>query len=208
MNNLYRQTFDQIGMPEETAQALRAELASRSSRSETEELNMKQKTNHTGPILRRTGTLLVAVLLICALSISALAYGGVQIYQMLTGGTFEVGQDKDGNYYAAGSVDTDNLISPVEAREDGRLYLTINGENKDITDECSYTEPYIYEFVAEDGLRHSFIIGGDLDAIGWSEFIWDENNMAAGGTSHFATPNGSDDAPWLEAGKKQLDLPW
>lgn len=208
MKQLYRQTFEQIGMPEETAQALRAELASRSSQSETEELNMKNETNHTRPILRRTGTLLVAALLICALSVSALAYGGVQLYQMLTGGMFEVGQDKDGNYYAAGSVDTDNLISPVELRDDGRLYLTINGEDKDITDACSYTEPYIYEFVAEDGLRHSIIIGGDLDAVGWSEFIWDENGMAAGGTAHFATPNGSDDAPWFEAGKEKLNLPW
>lgn len=208
MNSLYRQTFDQIGLPEETAQALRAELASRSSQSETEEPNMKNETNYTRPILRRTGTLLVAALLICALSVSALAYGGVQIYQMMTGGTFEVGQDKDGNYYASGSVDTDNLISPVELRDDGRLYLIINGEDKDITDACSYTEPYIYEFVAEDGLRHSIIIGGDLDAIGWSEFVWSEDNVAAGGHSHFGTSGGSDDAPWFAAGKEKLGLPW
>ena len=208
MNNLYRQTFDQIGMSEETVQALRAELASRSSRSETEELNMKQKTNHTRPILRRTGTLLVAALLICALSISALAYGGVQVYRLLTGGSVEMGQDEDGGYYAAGSVDTDNIVHPVEYRDDGRLYLTINGENKDITDAVSYTIPYIYEFVAEDGLRHSIIIGGDLDAIGWSEFIWDEDGIAVFGHSYFATPNGSDDAPWLEAGQEKLNLPW
>lgn len=208
MKNLYRQTFDQIGLSEEKVQALRAELASHSSQSETEELKMKNEMTNTRPILRRTGTLLVAALLICALSVSALAYGGVQIYQMLTGGTFEVGQDKNGNYYASGSVDTDNLISPVELRDDGRLYLTINGEDKDITDACSYTEPFIYEFVAEDGLRHSFIIGGDLDAIGWSEFVWSEDNVAAGGHSHFGTSGGSDDAPWFAAGKTKLNLPW
>lgn len=208
MNSLYRQTFDQIGLPEETAQALRDELAFRSSQSETEEPNMKNETNYTRPILRRTGTLLVAALLICALSVTALAYGGVRIYQLLTGGSVEMGRDENGGYYAAGSMDTDHVISPVEYRDDGRLYLTINGEDKDITDALSYSEPYIYEFVAEDGLRHSFVIGGDLDAVGWSEFIWDEDGIAVFGYSHFATPDGSDDAPWLEAGKEQLGLPW
>lgn len=208
MKNLYRQTFDQVGMSEETVQVLRAEIASRSSRSETEELKMKKEMTNTRPILRRTGTLLVAALLICTLSVSALAYGGVQIYQLLTGGSVEMGQNKDGGYYASGSVDTDHVISPVEYREDGRLYLTINGENRDITDEVTYTIPYIYEFMAEDGLRHSIIIGGELDAIGWSEFIWDENGIAVFGHSYFATPDGSDDAPWLEAGEEKLNLPW
>lgn len=208
MKDLYRQTFDRIRLSEEQVRTMRTVLTSHSSQSEMEAHEMKNETQNTRPFLRRTGTLLVAALLICALSVSALAYGGVQIYRMLTGGTFEIGQDEYGNYYASGSVDTDELVAPVELREDGRLYLTINGENKDITDECSYTEPYIYEFVAEDGLRHCIIIGGNLDAIGWSEFVWSKDNVVAGGHSYFGTPGGSDDAPWFAAGKEQLNLPW
>lgn len=205
MNDLYRQTFDQIGLPEDKTQALRDKLASRSSQSETEELKMKNATNHTRPILRRTGTLLAAALLICALSVSALAYGGVQIYQMLTGGVIEQGETEDGAYCSGISIGDE--VEPVKVM-DGRLILTINGENKDITDQCSYTEPYIYECVTEDGLRHSFIIGGDLDAIGWAEFIWDEDNMPKGGAAEFGTPGGTDDAPWFAAGKEKLGLPW
>ena len=107
-----------------------------------------------------------------------------------------------------GEVDTANLTAPVEVREDGRLYLTINGENTDITGQCSYETPYIYECTGTDGLRHAFIIGGDPGAIGWSEFMWDEDGFPSGGFAHFGTPGGPDDAPWLDAGKEQLNLPW
>lgn len=33
------------------------------------------------------------------------------------------------------------------------MYLVVNEENTDITEKCSYTEPYIYECTGEDGLR-------------------------------------------------------
>lgn len=205
MKDLYRQTFDRIRLSEEQVRTMRTVLTSRSSQSETEAHEMKKETQNTKPFLRRTGTLLVAALLICTLSVSALAYGGVQIYQMLTGGMIEQGETEDGAYVSGVSIG--NEIEPVEVI-DGRLILTINGENKDITDQCSYTQPYIYECVAEDGLRHSFIIGGNLDAIGWAEFIWDEDNMPKGGAAAFGTPDGTDDAPWFAAGKEQLNLPW
>ena len=71
MNTIYRQTIDQIQMSDDTALAIRAELTSRSSRSETEEYNMKNEHIKTRPFLRRSGSLLVAALLICALSISS-----------------------------------------------------------------------------------------------------------------------------------------
>jgi hypothetical protein len=32
--------------------------------------------------------------------------------------------------------------------------------------------------------------------------------MPQGGAAHFGTPEGADDAPWLDAGKTQLNLPW
>lgn len=207
MKHLYQQTFDQVRLSEDNVRAMRETLTSCCAEPKTEELKMKRETNRTRPILRRSGTMLAAIVMICALTISAFAYGGTRIYQMLTGGSFEMGENEQGSY-VCGELDTANLIPPVELREDGRLYLTINGENKDITEECSYTEPYIYEFVAEDGLRHAFIIGGDLDAIGWGEFIFDENNMPTGGTMSFGTPDGSDDAPWFAAGKQELGLPW
>ena len=79
MNRLYRNTFDQIVMPEDRAQALRTALASHCSPPETEVISMnKQK------FLRRPASFLVAILLIAALSITALACGGRVLYRVLS----------------------------------------------------------------------------------------------------------------------------
>ena len=205
MKSLYQQTFEQLRLSEEKARALRSELVSRGSGTETEEVNMKKKN-----FLKRPVTLLAAALLVCALCVTAFAYGGelvLGIQQLISGGNIEQGVDESGVSYSAGSVDTANTTSPVELR-DGRLYLVVNGEDIDITDECSYTEPYIYDCVGEDGLRHVFVIGGELDAIGWSEFIWGENGLPAGGSSKFGTSGGRADAPWMDAAMDELGLPW
>lgn len=206
MDPLYQRTFDQVRMSEDQVRQVRAELASRCPRDEMEAHPMNNSKRIRRPILA-----IAAVFLIAAMSLTAFAYGGrivEQVYTMMTGGTTEHGIDENGNAYASGSVDTGAVTAPVELREDGRLYLTVNGEDLDITGQCSYETPYLYECTGPDGLRHAFIIGGDMDAIGWAEFMWDEDGMPSGGSAHFGTPGGTDDAPWLDAGKEQLNLPW
>lgn len=203
MKQLYQKTFEQIKMPEARAAALRTTLASRCSQTEKEAIPMK----HT-KFFRRPMAAVAAVVLIVALSATAFAYSG-GFYRFMTGGSVQDVVDENGSVTGVqGQVDLDQVVEPVEVREDGRLYLTIDGQDTDITGLCSYETPYIYECTGLDGLRHAFIIGGDLDAIGWAEFFWNEDGMPQGGAAHFGTSGGSDDAPWLEAGTDQLGLPW
>lgn len=203
MKQLYQKTFEQIKMPEARAAALRTTLASRCSQTEKEAIPMK----HT-KFFRRPMAAVAAVVLIVALSATAFAYSG-GFYRFMTGGSVQDVVDEDGNVTGVqGQVDLDQVVEPVAVREDGRLYLTIDGQDTDITGLCSYETPYIYECTGPDGLRHAFIIGGDLDAIGWAEFFWNEDGMPQSGSAHFGTSEGSSDAPWLEAGTDQLGLPW
>lgn len=206
MDRLYRKTFEQVRMPRERAEKIRSELASRCSQMEKEAIPVRQNKRMYRPVLA-----VALVVLVCALSATALAYSGGlgRIYTMMTGGNSWEILDADGQVAGvAGSVELDQVADPVEVREDGRLYLVINGEEQDITDQCSYETPYIYECTGGDGLRHAFIIGGDLDAIGWAEFFWNEEGMPQGGAAHFGTSEGPSDAPWLEVGKEELNLPW
>ena len=206
MVNLYQKTFDQVHMPADRTQSLRDDLASRCSHDEMEAIPMKK-----GKRLHRPLAALVAVCILSALSITAFAYGDQlrEFYTFFTGGAIEQGVDEDGNFYASGSVDTDNPEgSPVELRDDGRLYFVADGQNLDITDQCSYTTPYVYECADSDGNRHVFIVGGDPDAIGYAEFIWDTNGQVQGGSAQLGTSGGTDDAPWLDAAKSQFNLPW
>ena len=204
MNRLYQKTFDQVHMTEEHYRSLRETLASQCSQSEMEVNNMKKHT-----FLRRPTAVVAAILLIGVLSVTAFAYGGrivESVYQFMTGGTIEQGIDENGTAYSYGTADT--TVSPLELREDGKLYLVVDGEEADITDQFSYTTPYIQDCTGEDGLRHVFIVGGDPDAIGWSEFIWDENGLPAGGTTSYGTSAGRDDAPWMDAAMETLGLLW
>lgn len=205
MDPLYQRTFDQVRMSEDQVRRVRTELASRCPRDEMEALHMNNSKRIRRPILA-----VAAVFLVAAMSLTAFAYGDrivERVYTMMTGGSIERGVDESGNSYAIGSFDMGEA-APVELREDGRLYLTVNGEELDITDQCSYETPYIYECTGPDGLRHALIIGGNLDAIGWAEFMWDEEGMPSGGNASFGTPGGTDDAPWFDAGKEELNLPW
>ncbi len=203
MKQLYQKTFEQIKLPEDRAADLRASLASRCSQTKKEAIPMK----HT-KLFHRPAAAIAAVVLVVALSATAFAYSG-GFYQFMTGGSVQNIVDEDGNITGTqAQVDLNQVTDPVEVREDGRLYLTIGGQDTDITGLCSYETPYIYECTGLDGLRHAFIIGGDLDALGWAEFFWNEDGIPQGGAAHFGTPEGSDDAPWLDAGKTQLNLPW
>ncbi len=206
MDRLYQKTFDQVRMPKDRAQQLRTELASRCSHDE-----MEARTMNNSKKIRRPALALVAVFVIAAMSLTAFAYGGAiaeRVYTLMTGGTVEHGVTEDGVSYASGSTAPDEVTAPVELRDDGRLYFVANGEDIDITDQCSYETPYIYECTGPDGLRHAFIVGGDLDAIGWAEFMWNEDGMPEAGSAAFGTPGGTEDAPWLDEGKDELNLPW
>jgi len=113
----------------------------------------------------------------------------------MTGGTIEQGIDENGVNYSAGSSDTSREVAPMEVRKDGSVWFVANGEDADITGQFSYTTPYIHDCTGEDVLRHVFIVGGEPDAIGWSEFVWDEDGMPVGGTSSYGTSAGRDDTP-------------
>ena len=147
----YQKMFDQIHLSAQRAGEVRRELAARRAQNKLEVTDMTDNSrNNRRPI--------AAILTVCAvavLTVTAFASGGLDhIIKMMTVQSEE-------------TVQTEETVSPVELREDGRLYLTINGENRDITDECSYETPYVYECEGEDGLRHIFIIGGGLEETGW-----------------------------------------
>lgn len=205
MDNLYQKTFDQLHMPDQRRQSLRAELASRCSHDEMEAIPMK-----TNRKIRRPIVALVAVFLISALSVTAFAYGDQLkeiFFSISPSSVIEQGVDEDGNPYTQVSLDGTSG-SPLQTREDGRLYFVMDGQETDITDLCSYTTPYIHDSTDQDGNRHIMIVGGETDAIGYAEFVLDPDGQPLGGFSSFGTSEGPADAPWLDAAKADLNLPW
>ncbi|MDE7244842.1 MAG: hypothetical protein K2O18_12835 [Oscillospiraceae bacterium] len=195
---LYQRTFDQAHMSAERTAEIRQMLAGRGADHDREVSTMMKSRKKTAAVL--------AVCAVLALSVTAFASGGglTHVFQMLSGPAIQLAPSADGNYYFEGERE-EEPVSPVELREDGRLYLTVNGENRDITDECSYETPYVYTCAGEDGLQHTFIIGGEPESIGWIEYAGDEDEDFAVGGTVVEIPGDTPlkNLPWLNEGLEQ-----
>lgn len=195
---LFRKTFDQVHMPAERSAEIREMLAGRCTGNDWEVKHMKNSK-------KKTVAAFAAVCTALALSVTAFASGGVleRVFQMMSGPAVQQGVREDGSYYFKdGGEET---TSPVELREDGRLYLTVNGEDRDITEECSYETPYIYTCTGEDGLEHTFIIGGEPGNTGWVEYADAEDTDTKVSEMVIDIPGNTalKNLPWLNKGLQQ-----
>ena len=98
----------------------------------------------------------------CALSIAA----GLpaQVYNFMSGGSM---MNMPGSDYGEFVMSPDNPVT----LEDGRIWLTANGEKLDITDKMDENTPYIVEHTdKENGTTGYFVAGGTPENFGWVEF--------------------------------------
>ena len=103
-------------------------------------------------------------------------------------------------------VHTENLTEPVSV-EDGRLYFIVNDEHIDITEQISETEPFLYSYTDEEGVRHHWIVGKNGPEpwhYGYAEYLQPpEGDWFAGYVAR--TDNNS--APWLDKAQKEIGFP-
>jgi len=169
----YKQTFDAVRMHPERQEQIRSKLSSRFSENEKEDKVINIKTKK-----RLITVLLAAVLSISLLAAAGFAYGS-QIIQMLGGSYIESGRDSNGHDYVQITI-TDN--NPAIVR-DGKVFITIDGIEKDITSYCTETTFFSYEKNDEDGNRHVLVIGGTPEKLGWADFVFKESGQYLGGGS-------------------------
>lgn len=189
MKRLYRSTFDQVKLSEETAARMRERLAAASSPKEV--LPMKKHLWRTIP---------VAAVLIAALVCTAFAYGDQILWQlqMLVGGTVTSGTDEEGNRFVNMTASDDS--APVEV-QDGRIYFVRGDTREDITDQCSEERYFSYDETTEDGARQVLVIGGTPEQVGYVNFAW-----MPGGS--FASSGEAEDAPWLRQACADYGVEW
>lgn len=175
MNQLYQRTFDHVTMSEDHARSLRSALASHCSNNVTEVIPMKKT------IMHRSTAFLVAVVLIAAMSVSALACG---IYYYVT---YEVqeGVEIPEDAFDLTEQDADFEMDSYDYREeDGMIIvdfdetaadkdvsyeitddqaLAESGEVVDITDQDADFEVSPYNYTEENGKITVDLSGADLD---------------------------------------------
>ena len=129
---------------------------------------------------------LVAVLLLVGFTFAPM------IIEMISGRTVEWDEN---HLFTSGTAD-----SIVEV-QDGHVYFTL--DNSDITEYCSETTYFRYDYTDEQGISHVFLIGGELDTIGWTEILFLENGKRLS-HSNYMTEN--DNPPvWYVKGNAEVN---
>lgn len=204
MRQSIKETFGQIKMPEECVQRITYAMQKEGQASETDK-RFPMKNHMPKPALLLTA---ICVILLVVKSVTY-AYSYVEkrwfTYNKMAEFTKET--DDDGVHHVSVSYDTSETNAPAECI-DGRIYFTVNGENRDITDDISETLPYTYSFIDEERVTHYFIIGGTPEHFGYAEFLWSEDEQWIGGYAHGSDNGDVKEEAWFVNGKEALGIPW
>lgn len=168
------------------------------------EVIMNHNRKHTS--YKKAVTLALAAALVLALCVSAYAAGEDGIRRLL-GWDRHIEQSEYTNEVGDTVTHTHYGISEPVCIRDERLFFIANGENTDITDIVTNAEPYTYSYTDAEGYTYFFIVGlssSELESYGYAEFVKSPDGSWQGGHAH-GTCN---DAPWLEKGKEEFNLPW
>lgn len=203
MKEQVKAMFEQVTMPQETAQKIRSAMDDAGRR--------KQK-----PVCRSLATAAAVLALVLVLSPQARAAveGWVVKYFFPESDlTIYEQTDAGGNVVGiAGVVDTE--APPFARMVNGRLYFLGNNEKIDITDEITEEQPYFYTYVDDYGLTHAMAVGysGSIENYGIYEFIWEEaggtRDWVTGTGRNFLSPETETRYPWVDLVWEELDIPW
>ena len=129
----------------------------------------------------RWKTALIAAALAAGALLSIAAGLPTTVYHLLSGGTATVQQGPNG--YKSYDFSNQFPTEPV-VLEDGRLWLVLDGERTDITDQIDMETPYIMERTdPESGLSNFLIVGGTPEDFGYCSYQETPSGGFAGGGS-------------------------
>lgn len=123
------------------------------------------------------------------------------------GAVFTKTVDEEGNMSSSAELCLEEATVPAEYK-DGRLYLTVNGENLDITEDISDTNAYNYVYEDSESITHYIIIGGKPESFGYAEFLQGADKEWIGGSFAGGEVGGSINPDWLQKAKEELNIPW
>lgn len=170
INELYKATMDNVTMPQDDKDDLRAKLAEQA------------QTGRSGHRLARVGKYAAIAAAVCAVLLcipatrttvsAAIDY----IKQTIPPGkwhevTYE--ENSEGNSIQF-TISTDDVNGYTKV-ENGRLYLVLGNTKKDITDQCGPDKYFRHEIKNADGSHSVILIGGTPESCGWAELFFDKN---------------------------------
>lgn len=126
------------------------------------------------------------------------------IIVMADGSNVEISEDDNSVTF---TIEKTGDLSYTTA-ENGRLYLNLNDEKTDITDQCSETDYYRHDYTDSEGNKHVLIAGGTVESYGWAEYIFNAEGKYIFNTMNIPTDEAkSDETPvWFTKAEKDLGV--
>lgn len=187
--NLYKKTMDNISMPQDKKNEIRADLESLSHDSRS-----RRKAAKIARYAAIAAAFCAVVLCIPATrtTVSAAIEYLKETFHLADGSEVTYEQNSEGNSISF-SITTDDDKGYTKV-ENSRLYFVLGDTEEDITDKCSPDKYFRHEIKNADGTRSVILIGGTPESCGWVELFFDKN-----GKYIFNNMNVEDyNDPWLD----------
>ena len=126
------------------------------------------------------------------------------IIVMADGSNVEISEDDNSVTF---TIEKTGDLSYTTA-ENGRLYLNLNDEKTDITDQCSDTDYFRKDYTDSEGNKHVLIAGGTVESYGWAEYIFNAEGKYIFNTMNIPTDEANpDETPvWFAKAEKDLGV--
>ena len=126
------------------------------------------------------------------------------IIVMADGSNVEISEDDNSVTF---TIEKTGDLSYTTA-ENGRLYLNLNDEKTDITDQCSDTDYFRKDYTDSEGNKHVLIAGGTVESYGWAEYIFNSEGKYIFNTMNIPTDetDPKDVPAWFTKAEKDLGL--
>ena len=124
------------------------------------------------------------------------------IIVMADGSNVEISEDDNSVTF---TIEKTGNLSYTTA-ENGRLYLNLNDEKTDITDQCSDTDYFRKDYTDSEGNTHVLVAGGTVESYGWAEYIFNAEGKYIFNTMNIPTDEANPDAMPVWFAKAEKDL--
>lgn len=196
MKELYKTAFDKFELTEAKKNEIRRSLSSDSPAVHTRRYH---KAAVITTVAASFALLLLAIPSTRAGIVKAAEY--VRNVFTLSDGT-EVIMETESESTAV-TIETDALTeNKYYEVSDNRLYFVLDDTRIDITDKCSDSTCFRYDMTDSNGYTHIIFVGGDIDSVGWAEFVFDSNGTYL--TNLMSVPMGGN---WLDAAMASIGVP-
>ena len=202
MQKELKEVFHQVEMPDRCV--LNIEKAIEQKK---EGASFCKKTSKLPRFAAAAAAVVMALLLTDGVVYAYTGNGIISRIIAFNGAAFTKTVDEEGNTTSVAEVNTEEATAPAEY-VDGRLYLTVNGENLDITEEISDTNAYTYIYEDTASVTHYIIIGGKPESFGYAEFLQGADKEWIGGSFIGGEVGGTINPDWLQMAKEELNIPW